>query len=394
MPRRLSWPNSPRMSGDLILHIGAPKCGSSSLQSALSRTPNFQGRAGESYCYACLKPTGGLLQGKALTRRAMASPYMYAASPNVHTEVLAQANLARNADAIAALRATGKTVILSSEGWITRTSQFEATDFIRKAGGNAHVVVYLRPSLDWLNSAWWQWGVWGKRDVARFSTVNTSAVRWPARLQAWEQSPGVSRLTVRLASSDTVANFYELLNADVPQMKNANSGVPPAFLHFLLRNRAYRPNAHDASTEFVVGRNIAAQRVPAPWAIPESVAVDTAKKLRNVPKKLMPFLETPERKLVEDDPRWWSADAYSGRQIDQPEDYLTPESLSGLLLQLTSELKPRQTRHIPDALADIAHSAPSERVAVADKYIRQSVDALKRRDHRTRIVKGLLSRGF
>ncbi|GAH02560.1 unnamed protein product, partial [marine sediment metagenome] len=60
------------MSNDYnaVLHIGAPKCGSSSLQRHLSMNPEFVSRDGINYNYISITGSGDMLHGQELTKTA------------------------------------------------------------------------------------------------------------------------------------------------------------------------------------------------------------------------------------------------------------------------------------------------------------------------------------
>ena len=76
----------------MILHIGAPKCGSSALQTVLSMTPDLQDRSGNAYRYTAVQTSLGAYEvryGRALTRSAQSSSYGYATWPNFAPQVTA-----------------------------------------------------------------------------------------------------------------------------------------------------------------------------------------------------------------------------------------------------------------------------------------------------------------
>ena len=84
----------------------------------------------------------------------------------------------------------------------------------------ARVVAYVRPQIEWFNSAWWQWWTW--RD--EFDTPadllrqwrggwRPGFMRWRTQLAPWLVNPSVDGLTVRLYRRDTLPDFLELLGA-------------------------------------------------------------------------------------------------------------------------------------------------------------------------------------
>jgi hypothetical protein len=69
-----------------ILHVGAGKCGSSSLQAALSSRPSFSAGDGSAYEYVCIgPPQSGLSRKTAITHAASRSPHGYLGSAKAET---------------------------------------------------------------------------------------------------------------------------------------------------------------------------------------------------------------------------------------------------------------------------------------------------------------------
>jgi hypothetical protein len=330
---------------DLILHVGAPKCGSSAVQTVLSRRPAFSGLDGQRYAYCCLNTDGSLLSGRALRVKATLSPFGFACSRDA-TRPEQMRQWLPAARALRQLRADGSVPILSSEGWARRAALFAEAGLIEQAGGNAHVIVFVRPPVEWLNSAWWQWGVWTGNGLDRFIARNVAQTRWADHIDAWRRVPGVARVSVRLSVRDVVPQFFGFLGAKADASNRSNSGVPPAFLYFQLRNRRFRSSAHASQTEFAVGRHLKDGQSTAPWVLPQDVVAAQMQALAPVTAALTDRLEPEQRRAMEDDPRWWTPDAYAERPTADPADHTTPDALLGLYDALAGGLGPLdQLRH-------------------------------------------------
>ena len=107
---------------DLVLHIGAPKCGSSSIQTAFSREPDATGR--DDYLYRYVGTSGGgvrepaLVYGDAVTAISQRSPFGYTTQPELSVHSDHGAVFTGLAQALEDGRREGFVPILSNENWI------------------------------------------------------------------------------------------------------------------------------------------------------------------------------------------------------------------------------------------------------------------------------------
>ncbi|WP_205387870.1 hypothetical protein [Pseudosulfitobacter sp. DSM 107133] len=244
--------HKPRM----ILHVGAPKCGSSALQTALSATPDLYGLDGTHYRYTC---ASGSLTGKwtvqsgnALTSVARLSAYGYASWPNLGP----QENHASLFDAMRQTLQRGRrrnyVPILSSEGWISHHAAFAEA---LAAWGNppVDVVVFLRPVIDWTNAAFYQWGIWHRPDLDSWLERSNMPYSFADDIAAWAKIPNV-RIRVRGQRPDVVAKFADFYGLPLKDDVQRNTASSAILTGFLLRNRAFRPTGHAGAIEFVVQR--------------------------------------------------------------------------------------------------------------------------------------------
>ncbi len=152
----------------ILLHVGMPKCGSSALQSYLSSTEFEKATAGRSK-YVALHDDGKVLVGDALFRRAAVSSYGYVTSHSTYDSFAADRKLQRNALAIfKELSQEADTIVLSSEGWGTAPQALAEDSIFSAAGYEVNVIAYVRPQIEWLNTAWWQWGAWADVPFSRW----------------------------------------------------------------------------------------------------------------------------------------------------------------------------------------------------------------------------------
>ena len=252
----------------LILHIGAPKCGSSALQSALSMTPDLVRADGMRLRYTALGQSGGLtrvFRGRSVTLMAQRSAYGYASWPNMRPRDIDSPVF----DRLDQLRRDGLrrgyVPVASNEGWISRADLF-ATHLARWGYPPVEVVAFVRPVVDWTNSAFWQWGIWYTPTMDRWLKGGGMPYRFGLELEAWSRIPNV-RLRFARARPDAVARFASWQDVELPSVALRNASSSPALIGVLLRNRELRPNGHDSAVEFVVQRWCPPVPGRKPWAI-------------------------------------------------------------------------------------------------------------------------------
>ena len=317
-----------------ILHIGAPKCGSSALQRALSATPVLRGADGTRHVYLAGRlAEAGLVPvtGRRLSAMMRHAVHGYVCWPNVARQDDPGAYWPAVGRAVGAEGARGHVPILSSEGWVAHAG--EAPALARAAGLDLlDAVAFVRPPLDWLNAAYWQWGIWH----AGFFH-NRQVERWLERARydvgphvaAWAAQPGV-RLAVESARGDVVAGFAARYGLPLTPAGQVNRAPPPALTGFLLRNRRFRPTPHDSAVEFVVQRWCDFAPSQKLWAFLPRHAQGVWPRLQEDVARMMEALppEVAERLLAE--PGWTSLDPYWARMKAGPTRLDAPEDLAAL----------------------------------------------------------------
>lgn len=369
----------------LILHVGAPKCGSSALQAALSATPDLVDTEGRRLRYTMWRQAGGLdgvLHGRDLTLIAKASAYGYASWPNfppgdVDAPVLAALDGLRQAG----LR-RGYVPTVSCEGWISRPRVF-ATQLARLGYPPVEVVAFLRPVVDWTNAAFWQWGIWNVRTLDQWLARGNMPYRFAHDLELWSQIPNV-RLRIAPARPDVVARFAAWQGVTLPPAPGGNASSSPALVGVLLRHRRLRPNGHEAAVEFVVQRWCP----PVPGRRPWAVLARHVQKLRPVAASTWATLQrlVPEADLAhfESDPRWVREQPYHPEVKAGISPLNDPEQLAGLHVSLESglqrlaEAEGAPTPDLPTC------PAPDAEIAEWDRGLVRMLDALVEGDARWR----------
>jgi hypothetical protein len=224
----------------LLLHVGAPHCGSVALQTALSATPSLPTQDGQELRYTALSPQSGgwtVLSGRSLRMAAERSIKGCTA-----TTAPAETD---SAPFFAALdrvrRKAGRTVpVLSHPGWIGQADSF-ATALPHWFEGETETPVdicaFARPPLDWLNAAYWRWGIWSGRGFGSWLERLGTPYTLGAALTRWAALRG-ARVTLRL-DADVLSGFDAACGTTLPRPARRPTPLPPALLGFLMRNRRY-----------------------------------------------------------------------------------------------------------------------------------------------------------
>lgn len=239
----------------MILHIGAPKCGSSALQTALSLTPDLRSADGQRYRYTAAKWGAGtwwVLEGNTLVEGARLSPYGYASWPNLGPQHDSNTIFAAIHQVLAKGRRRGHIPILSNEGWINHAPAFAAA-LAEWGNPPVDVVAFLRPPVDWVNAAFWQWGVWHQPDLDKWIARSNMHYSFADDLKAWATIPNL-RLTVRSQKPNVVAKFAGFYDLPLEPEYQTNMASPAILTGVLLRNRTFRPTGHEGAIEFLVQR--------------------------------------------------------------------------------------------------------------------------------------------
>lgn len=356
----------------MILHIGGPKCGSSALQAALSATPDLTSQSGEKLSYTGLRGGGGKdwrpIQGRLLTTAAQRSVHGYVSWPNLgRTED--PTPIFDALDKVWSRLRPGTVPVLSNEGWVGQAEAFAErlphwfTPGSAESGAPLiEIQAFARPPLDWLNSAYWQWGVWNTRNFDSWLERLAMPYQLGTKIAQWAALPN-TRLHLHL-SGDVVARFGEDHGVALRPAQARNSSLSPAMVGFLLRNRRFRPTAHDSAAEFIFQRWCDTSDAPRLWALMPRHVQAVKQAARAEVETLFSLLpEDQRRALRQSDPRWTSNEPYHAKIRAGRSKLDDPEQLAQLYVSLCDGV--RKAAHairqpVPPLASALAASAPIE----------------------------------
>lgn len=322
----------------LYVHVGAGKAGSSSIQTYMSQSPSVNTHNGKKLSYYSFGPKR-ILSGSVLSMSANKSQFGY--RNNVALSGYDDLSVLRDQfnETATKMMSKGMNVLVSSEDYISKSEDFQEHRLLEGLPVDVEVIMYIRPPLDWLNSAYWQWGAWTDVTPLRWLKGSLFQVKWFQLFKQWQKVPGVSKVHVRLATSDVISDLSELLGFDVKgDAKIANSGISEDVLRFFQRNRKYRRSAHEPHYEFLLSKHINFKDTKSPWVLDGEMQEFVFEKLADEYKNLEGVVSDKDWARMKQDARWWSNAPYLDRFLENP----TSTELAGadrLIGQLIDALK-------------------------------------------------------
>ena len=299
------------MDKKIYLHIGFNKSGSSALQAFLSLNPEFKASVfQENFLYCVFNPDGSISSRKKIAGLTTSLDLSYSA-------IFKTADLSKTKHDLDNIFSAGYTPIFSHEDWGLRFSEFEQSNFFIELGCSAHLIVYVRPQVEWLNSAWWQWFAWGShhspKDVLGISGCDH--ILWADYIEKWKNVPGVKSVAVRLLDKDIIEDFMNLLsipkNPEIKYPARINVGLSPTHIKLLMRNPEIR-GVHGAEVDGIFSEILHFDG-SSPWVIDKELIGEVISVTHTGNLKLLSMLDESSRKVMENDSRWWSPEFYSKR---------------------------------------------------------------------------------
>jgi hypothetical protein len=311
-----------------VLHIGADKCGSSSIQSFLSHNRRLKtGSLLSNLSYACLGKNG-LKLGDKIEKNLKRQVSGYISSASIakiseiskHNQQFIKSSILDISDDL----------IFSCEGWLRALSQAKGFNTLLDlvappdSNRNVEIVAFVRPPVKWINSAWWQWGIWesdGNFDAWLESAVKS--VNWHKYLNQAKDFTRISRLTVEPVYQDVVRQLINILDirGDEYFAPPSNHSLPREVLELFAKHRKHRPSSHASYSDFLIGHAIAwntKKYTPTPWVLNRLHIRKIIDTTHDANHKLLELMDETNRKRVLNDQSWWNEDAYSHLVLADP----------------------------------------------------------------------------
>lgn len=343
----------------IVLHVGAPKTGSSALQFDLTWDPVRAAVDRPETRFEYVAIVGGeLLRGPRLLDKAADFAAHYAMSAELPHLLSAPAE---RLDACIAelgrMREEGIVPILSYETWI-----YGKPRLIRRLTATLdaplHVVAYVRPQVAWLNSLYWQRHSEGRTTTDIWIDVRLDMVDWASSLENWRTAPNVSRFDVRLLGSSVTDDFCGVVGcATSERTVRHNESFPGEIARFLLR-RNMPPGTDMSEVKFAFWRwlrnidpdaEITGSLDATPLVFDEPMIRRVVEESREANQRLLAMCDPDIRDRILADPRWWSSDPEVHRPVKKAEPKpprIFPPDQQPATIEQPSEPQP------PDALSE------------------------------------------
>lgn len=290
-----------------VLHVGMAKTGSTALQEYLTRIRNIPA-AGKAFHYGTIS-AGGYLELNAHEQPVLSVRNLHDLSPILLKRIGKQ------------LRACNRRLgipILSHEAWWSMARAFAERLTFEHLKVEIRVVVYIRPPVEWFNSAFWQFLMFQGFDTLSDKLATWRSARWGQSLEHWEHHPCVERLDVRLYDADVIPDFLQTIGAEPPTETERRAKANPSpnlFQVKLLRLLHPAPDQAD-KVRRKIRRLFPCPTSRLPWALTPADTRLIIDRSREDNKKLMNLLGPEDAARMEADARWWSAEPYLDRERD------------------------------------------------------------------------------
>ncbi len=305
-----------------------PKCASSAIQSALSSSEFYVSNG--DILYVEINANGSLVYGENLLIKAKQSPFQYSASVPIETLLLLDDNqIQKIKKELELLLNDYKAIILSNEGWGVKPEQvntFFESLFDEKKAYEVIVIGYIRPQVDWFNSAWWQWGAWTENSLDRWLGHSLEHVNWYRVIKEWNNLLWVDKIIIRILNSDVISDFMGIINAKFTNNTISNKSLSGILLRFFQFNRELRIDSHDSEIEFILTRWLDFEKQETPWVLGQKQVENILNHHKEGNTKLLSLLDDESRQLFLKDTRWHSNEKYMSKinefiKLDElPED--------------------------------------------------------------------------
>lgn len=314
------------MKKRLFMHVGVPKCGSSAIQSLLGNSDFYQ--ENKSILYVSIDGFGNLLYGDKLLQQAKKSIFQYSSSVEIsYLLKLDQDKIKAIFDELEELFKNFETIIISNEEWGVKPSEvnqfFEALFSVKRFEIN--VIGYIRPQVEWFNSAWWQWGAWSDHSFDYWLDHAINNASWFKHIELWNSFSWVDNVHFSLLNSNMISGFLSKIGAKFSELSMiSNQSSCDLLLRFFQLNREFRKSSHDSGKEFALNHWLNFQDNSTPFVIQKKNIEEIQRFHKEGNEKLVDYLCDEDKKTIQNEnSKWFSIIPY--------EEKITLESSPRLL---------------------------------------------------------------
>jgi len=236
-------------------------------------------------------------------------------------------------------------LVMSCEGFVHWIDQISETAFFEKLNTKIYPVCYLRNPVEWVNSAWWQWGAWGSDDIDNFITSGAGALafQWYDLLLKWQEYVGKENFITKILPKDINEDFFNHLNIKFENTSSNNKSLTAEMLTFFQKHRILRPGPEECEMDFIISSsfNNLDKYNKTPWVLDKKYIEYILGNTENLQQNLPNLLDIKSKKLYDDDPKWYSIDAFSSKKLVPTfnKEILSEEKMDQLLLDALLSIK-------------------------------------------------------
>lgn len=301
---------------EIVIHIGGGKCGSTALQQFLTYNDTLPSKDGKkNYIYCVIQSDGSIIYKETLDNAVQQySPIGFSSIPILLGKDAVMPFKQGIRDVLAL--ADGYTVpIISCEAWAEFYPLFKEYEILEDIEDiKFRVLLFVRPQVSWLNSAWWQWGAWSRLSCEDWiRKCSLRSCDWHSIACGWENLHKNIEVTVydtsRYDSSNNQQTLVDFLDVEIPDTIQVNSfanqSAPRALIEFFERNRHFRPSEHDALIEFTLKQHVLFNGKRAPFIISQATQKFICETFWEKNKNLARFFTPTDRDIFLKDMKWF-----------------------------------------------------------------------------------------
>jgi hypothetical protein len=334
----------------LVLHIGAGKCASSTLQHILS-TGFLYEKHSKKCQYISLTPKGvsgsresALIANKSVER--------YISSSQFSLLLPIQDRIIRDLSRIVnECEDESTSFVFSCEAWLTEITFNKAVVerwiySLSSIFNPIEAICIVRPPVEWINSAWWQWGYWDRLPFQEWLNTHIEASLWSNHANAWLMHPAIKALHVLPLDLSAIDSALKIIGIDHLKTHVAeNTSIGNLFLRVFKERPELRPGPHSPKFSFFAINEILPklrQQMLMPWCISQPTLIRILNYTESSSRNLLPLMTCYDAKKVSDNGRWWKPEAYDKEmsRLVSPDDkvQVSDDQIYELISVLMNEL--------------------------------------------------------